>query len=364
VPFIMPEWMAKTDPYQQITDTVGCGPFKFVREEFEPGHKAVYVRNPDYVPRSEPSDWASGGKIVKLDRVEWLVVAEPSTAAAALASGEVDWWENPSPDLARVLATNPDLAVVDTDPLGSMGLLRFNELQPPFDKVKMRQAILAVVDQGEFMTALAGDAKDWKLCASFFTCNTPMANDAGAAALTGKRDFDKARRLIAEAGYTGEKIVILDAVDLLTNHIHALVTFDLCKKLGLNVELATSDWGTVVTRRASKKPVGEGGLSVFGTDFEGAEMLNPWLNPPLPANGDKAWFGWPTDDEIEALRKEWLQASDSETRQEVAAKIQERAFKTVPYIPTGQYLPKTAHRKNLSGIIIAPALFMWNVEKS
>lgn len=214
------------------------------------------------------------------------------------------------------------------------------------------------------MTALAGDAKDWKLCASFFTCNTPMANDAGAAALTGKRDFDKARRLIAEAGYTGEKIVILDAVDLLTNHIHALVTFDLFKKLGLNVELATSDWGTVVTRRASKKPVGEGGWSVFGTDFEGAEMLNPWLNPPLPANGDKAWFGWPTDDEIEALRKEWLQASDSETRQEVAAKIQERAFKTVPYIPTGQYLPKTAHRKNLSGIIIAPALFMWNVEKS
>jgi len=364
VPFIMPEWMAKTDPYQQITDTVGSGPFKFVREQFEPGHKAVYVRNPDYEPRSEPPDWASGGKIVKLDRVEWLVVAEPSTAAAALASGEVDWWENPSPDLARVLATNPDLAVVDTDPLGSMGLLRFNELQPPFDNVKMRQAILAVVDQGEFMTALAGDAKDWKLCASFFTCNTPMANNAGAAALTGKRDFDKAKRLIAEAGYTGEKIVILDAVDLLTNHIHALVTFDLFKKLGLNVELATSDWGTVVTRRASKKPVGGGGWSVFGTDFEGAEMLNPWLNPPLPANGDKAWFGWPTDDQIEALRKEWLQASDSETRQEIAAKIQERAFETVPYIPTGQYLPKTAYRKNLSGIIIAPALFMWNVEKS
>ena len=92
--------MAKTDPYQQITDTVGCGPFKFVREEFEPGHKAVYVRNPDYVPRREPPDWASGGKIVKLDRVEWLIVAEPSTAAAALASGEVDCWENPSPDLA------------------------------------------------------------------------------------------------------------------------------------------------------------------------------------------------------------------------------------------------------------------------
>jgi peptide/nickel transport system substrate-binding protein len=363
VPFIMPERLAKTDPYQQITETVGSGPFKFVREEFEPGHKIVYIKNADYAPRAEPPDWASGGKIVKVDRVEWLVVAEPSTAAAALGRGEVDWWENPTPDLARVLAKDPELAVVDTDPLGSMGLLRFNQLLPPFDDVKMRQAVLMVIDQTEYMTALAGDARDWKTCPSFFTCGTPMGSTAGSEVLTGERDFDAARRLIAEAGYKGEKVVILDAVDLITNHIHGLVTADLFKKLGLNVELATSDWGTVTTRRASKKPIAEGGWNVFGTDFTGAEMLNPWLNPPLPSNGDRAWFGWPSDSTIEALREEWLHASDSEARQEIASKIQERAFETVPYIPTGQYMPKTAYRKNLKGIIIGPALFLWNVEK-
>jgi len=359
----MPERTAKTDPFQQITDTVGSGPFKFMREEFEPGHKAVYMKNADYVPRSEPPDWASGGKVVKVDRIEWLVIPEVSTAAAALANGEVDWWENPTLDLARMVAADPDIVVVDTDPLGSMGLLRFNQLQPPFDNVKMRQAVLAVTDQAEFMTALAGDPKDWKRCASFFTCGTPMASDAATAALTGKRDFDAAKRLIAEAGYKGEQIVVLDGVDLPTSHAHGLIAADLLKKLGLNVELASADWGTVVTRRASKKPVAEGGWNVFGTDFLGAEMLNPWLNPPLPANGEKAWFGWPKDDEIEALRKACLKASDNEVRQEIAAKIQERAFETVPYIPTGQYLPKTAYRKNLTGVINAPALFMWNVEK-
>jgi peptide/nickel transport system substrate-binding protein len=136
------------------------------------------------------------------------------------------------------------------------------------------------------------------------------------------------------------------------------------RKLGLNVELATSDWGTLVTRRASKKPIAEGGWNVFGTDFLGAEMLNPWLNPPLPANGDKAWFGWPKDDVLEALRNDWLHENDSEVRQEIAGKIQKRAFESVPYIPTGQYSPKTAYRKNLKGIIDAPALFMWNVEKA
>jgi peptide/nickel transport system substrate-binding protein len=363
VPFIMPERTAKTDPFQQITDTVGSGPFKFVREEFEPGHKAVYVKNNDYMPRSEPPDWASGGKIVKVDRVEWLVIPDVSTAAAALANGEVDWWENPTLDLARAIATNPDITVVDTDALGSMGLLRFNQLLPPFDNVKMRQAVLAATDQAEFMTALAGDPKDWKRCASFFTCGTPMANDAGSEALTGKRDLEAAKRMVAEAGYKGEPIVLLDGVDLPTSHAHAMIANDLLKKLGFNVELASADWGTVVNRRASKKAVADGGWNVFGTDFLGAEMLNPWLNPPLPANGEKAWFGWPTDDKLEDLRKEWLRAGDSEVRQEIAAKIQKRAFETVPYIPTGQYLPKTAYRKNVKGVIDAPALFMWNVEK-
>jgi peptide/nickel transport system substrate-binding protein len=364
VPFIMPQRTAKTGPFQQITDTVGSGPFKFVREEFEPGHKAVYVKNNDYVPRSGPPDWASGGKVVKVDRVEWLVIPDVSTAAAALTNGEVDWWENPTLDLARMLATNPDITVVDTDPLGSMGLLRFNQLLPPFDNVKMRQAVLAATDQAEFMTALAGDPKDWKRCASFFTCGTPMASDAGIAALTGKRDIEAAKRMVAEAGYNGEPIVVLDGVDLPTSHAHALIAVDLLKKLGFNVELASADWGTVVTRRASKKPVAEGGWNVFGTDFLGAEMLNPWLNPPLPANGDSAWFGWPKDDKLEESRKEWLRASDSEVRQEIAARIQKRAFETVPYIPTGQYLPKTAYRKNVKGVIDAPALFMWNVEKA
>src|SRR5438552_819305 len=228
----------------------------------------------------------------------------------------------------------------------------------------MRQAILAVTDQTEFMSALAGGTENWKLCPSFFTRGTLMANNAGAEALTGKRDFDRAKRLIAEARYKGEKIVVLDAVDTPTAHAHGLVVFELLKKLGLNAELATSDWGSLVIRRASKKPVEEGGWSIFGTGWTGIESLDPSSNLPLAANGGAAWFGWPSDERLEALRTEWLKTSDSEARQEIAVKIQERAFETLPYIPTGQWSPVTAYRKNLKGVIIAPALFMWNVEKS
>jgi peptide/nickel transport system substrate-binding protein len=191
-----------------------------------------------------------------------------------------------------------------------------------------------------------------------------MASAAGSAALTGKRDFEKAKTLISEAGYKGEKIVLLDAVDQPLIHAEALVLTDLLKKLGLNVEYVTSDWGTVVTRRALKKPVAEGGWNIFETGWAGADLLDPSLNVMLRANGDSAWFGWPKDEAIEELRARWVKATDSEERQEIAAKIQERAFEVVPYIPTGQYKDMTAYRKNMRGVIAAPPIFMWNVEKA
>ncbi|MBO0736905.1 MAG: ABC transporter substrate-binding protein [Alphaproteobacteria bacterium] len=363
-PFIMPERLAKTDPFEQVTEMVGSGPFKFVQSEFEPGHRTVYVKNADYVPRNEPPDWASGGKVVKVDRVEWIVVPDVMTKAAALQSGEDDWWENPPPDLWPVLAGNSEIVLAPLDPLGTTGCLRFNHLYPPFDNVKMRRAVQMVANQADFMTAYVGDPKNWQLCPSVFTCETPMASNAGSEALSGKRDFDAAKKLIAEAGYKGEKIVLLDAVDQPLIHAEALVATDLLKRLGLNVEYVTSDWGTVVTRRASKKPIDEGGWSMFETGWVGADTLDPSLNVMLRANGDKAWFGWPSDEKLEELRMQWVKATDSEARQEIAGKIQQRAFEFVPYIPTGQFVTKTAYRKNLKGYISAPAIFMWNIEKT
>jgi peptide/nickel transport system substrate-binding protein len=87
------------------------------------------------------------------------------------------------------------------------------------------------------------------------------------------------------------------------------------------------------------------------------------LNLPLKANGADAWFGWPTDDKLEGLRAQWLKARTLDERKKLAAAIQERAFEVVPYLPTGQWKPKTAYRKNLKGVIQAPAYLMWNVEK-
>jgi peptide/nickel transport system substrate-binding protein len=364
-PFIMPERLAQTDPFTQVTEMVGSGPFKFVAAEYQPGNQVVYVKNTDYVPRQEPPIWASGGKVVKVDRVEWHVIPDDTTKLSTIASGEADWWENPAPDIWPALAQNADVALAVADPLKTSGCIRFNWLHPPFDNVKMRQAVQMVVNQGDYMAAYAGDKKNWNVCASVFTCGTPMASDAGAAALTGKRDYDAAKQLVKEAGYNGERIVVLDAVDQPLIHAEAQILADELKKLGLNVEIASSDWGTVVTRRASKKPPADGGWNIFETGWVGADTLDPSNNVMLRANGDGAWFGWPKDDQLEALRTQWLNAGDTEARQEIAAKLQERAFAVVPYIPTGQFVNKTAYRKNIRGMVESPALFlMWNVEKT
>ncbi len=346
-PFIMPERIARTDADKQITEVIGSGPFKFVKDEWEPGHKVVYAKNTDYVPRPEAPSWVAGGKVVKVDRVEWVYLPDSATAAAALANGEVDWWELVPTELLPAFSGNSSVIVNKRpDPLGTVALLRFNQLSPPFDNPKMRQALLYAVDQREYMTAVAGDPENWRACVSFFTCGTPLASEAGAAAMMGKRDLEKARELIREAGYNGEKVVVLNPSDYPAVNAEGLVTADLLKKLGINVEVQTSDWGTVLTRRASQVPVEKGGWSIFHTSSVGPDMTDPAVNAQLRANGLKGWFGWPTDDKLEALREAWFAAPDLPAQQQAAAEIQTEAYVNVPYIPLGQFDRPTAYRSS------------------
>jgi len=364
VPFMMPERLAKTDAYQQIPEAIGSGPFKFVKEEWQPGNKAAFVKNPDYLPRKEPPSFASGGKVAKVDRVEWLYIPDTGTAAAALNAGEADWYEQPPADLVPVFAANKDVVVTTVDPLGNHGILRFNHVLPPFNNVKLREAVLSLVDQKDYMRAAAGDPKYWKTCAALFVCGAPFETNAGADALLKGPDLAKARQLIEEAGYKGERIVLMSATDQPIVHGQALVTLEALRKAGLNVDFQANDWGTLITRRASKEPLDKGGWSIFHTWAAAPDLFSPAVNIPLRANGDKAWFGWPTDDKIESLIDAWFKAPDLAAQKKLAADIQVEAYTNdVPYISTGQFVIPTAYRKNLEGIIIAPVVFLWNVEK-
>jgi len=363
VPFIMPERIAKTDPFKNIDDPTGSGPFKMVKAEWVPGNKVVYVKNNDYVPRKEPPSWASGGKVAKVDRVEWIYIPDSATAAAAMNAGEADIWEQVPPDLIPLLAKNKQITVKNNDPLGSMGMIRFNFLHPPFNNEKMRQALFYAVNQQDYVIGIAGDPKNGKPCYSYFTCGTPLSSEVSAEPLKGKRDLDKAKQLVKESGYKGEKVVIIDATDQPIVHSQSLLTLENLKKIGVNAEIQAGDWGTLITRRAVKEPIDKGGWNIFHTWLVGPDMVNPAVNFPIRGTGEKAWFGWPTDAKMEELREAWFNAKDAAESKKAADAVQKRAFEFVPIIPTGQFILPTAFRSNISGLIIAPINLLWNVEK-
>src|ERR1700716_1909560 len=154
--FIMPERIAQTDPFKQITEYVGSGPMKFAKSEWVPGAKAVFEKFADYVPRQEKASWLAGGKQILIDRVEWVVIPDPATAAAALQNGEGGWWENPIPDLVPWLKTNRNISVDIADPLGNIGSFRMNHLYPPFNDVKVRRGGLTGLGTQDYIRGVGG----------------------------------------------------------------------------------------------------------------------------------------------------------------------------------------------------------------
>ena len=364
MPAMMPERLAAKGPTVQITEIVGSGPFRFKADERVPGSRTVYERFAGYRPRESgtPSRTA-GPKRVHFDRVEWVTMPDGSVAAGALKAGEIDWWDYPIVDLLPSLK-RPDITVRVLDPNGQMNILRLNHLQPPFDNPEIRRALLSAVDQADFMTAVSGEEKAlWRDDVGIFCPETPLATPLPAGTFGGARDLPAVARRIREAGYRGEPVALIVASDFPVHRALADVGADLMRKVGLNVDYQSVDWGTVQQRRFKKEPVDKGGWSAFFTAWDGADMLNPAGHLSLRGNGPNAWFGWPTDPKLETLRDEWFVAPDLAAEKRIAADLQAQALISVPYVPLGQNFQPTAYRSNLTGLLDGFATF-WNVRRT
>jgi peptide/nickel transport system substrate-binding protein len=362
---MMPERLAKTDPFTQVTEMVGSGPFRFKADERVPGAKVVYERFENYVPRVSGSpEWTSGPKIVHFDRIEWNVIPDAATAMGALQNGEADWWEQPTFDLLPLLRRSSNLTLETLDPTGFPSMLRFNQLFPPFDNPAIRRALLGAVDQADYMTAVAGtDPSMWRDKVGYFPPGSPLASDVGMKVLEGPRDLDKVKKDLIAAGYKNEKIVVMVASDFPVLNAMGQVGADMLQKVGMNVDLQETDWGSVVQRRASRNPPDKGGWSVFFTSFGGIDQFTPAGHLGLRGNGTNGWFGWPTEPKLEELRTEWFAAPDLDAQKKIGDEIQAEAFESVPYLPLGEYFQPTAHSKTLTGLMKGMPLF-WNATKS
>jgi peptide/nickel transport system substrate-binding protein len=364
--YIMPERIAQTDPFTQITDMTGSGPFRFKTDEHMAGNLSVYEKFTGYQPRTDGKpEWISGPKIVHFDRVEWHTIPDAATAGAAIQSGEMDWWEYPTPDLIPLLKRSSAIDVVINDTTGDLAIMRLNWLYPPFDNPAIRRAILPGVSQEDFMTSIAGtDPSMWKTGVGVFPVGTSFASDAGLGPLLGKQDFDLARANLKAAGYKGEKVVVMGASDLPVIKASADVGADMLTRCGMNVDYQVMDWGTLVQRRAKKDPPDKGGWNVFFTGFGGLDFLSPAMHLLLRGNGANAWFGWPDDPKIEALRQDWFNAPDLPAQQKLCRDIQVQAMNDVLYVPLGEYYQPTAFQKNLAANMMKSFPIFWNVSRA
>jgi peptide/nickel transport system substrate-binding protein len=363
--FMMPERIAKTDPFQQISEYVGSGPMKFVRDEWVPGAKAAFEKFDGYVPRQEPASWLAGGKRILVERVEWVIMPDPATASAALQNGEVDWWENPLSDLVPVLKTNRNVVADIADPLGNIGAFRMNHLYPPFNDVRARRAVLMAMSQEDYMRAIVGDDdKLWKSLPGYFTPGTPLYTEDGGEILKGPRNLDGAKRLLAESGYAGQPVSCIVAQDQFITKAQGDVTADLLKRLGMNVDFVATDWGTVGARRAVKSPPGQGGWHMFHTWHAGSDCINPAPYIAIRATGDKAWFGWPDSPQVEAEVTSWFDAKTLDEEKTAVRRLNKAALEFVVYAPTGFFMTYQAWRRNVSGVVQGPLPFFWGVAKN
>ena len=362
---IMPERLASTDPFKQVTEMVGSGPFRFLTDERVVGSRAVYQRFEGYRPRPDGTPSCTAGpKIAHFDRIEWTVIPDVATAAAAMQRGEADWWEQPSFDLLPVLERDPALKTFVVDVTGNIGIFRMNQLHPPFDNPAIRQALWPALSQADYMEAIAGDrTKSWRADVGFFGPGTAMASTAGLEAITGPRDPERAKREIKAAGYGGEPVVVMTPGDYPRIAALANVAADMLQRCGLNVDLQQMDWGTVIQRRASKALPSQGGWSVFFTTLTGADLSSPAANLALRGNGQNAWFGWPTAPKLEALRDQFLAEPDPAAQKRIAEQIQLQAFVDVPFLPLGEFIQPTTQRKEIVDTLSGLSLF-WNVRRA
>ncbi|MDB5401872.1 MAG: transporter substrate-binding protein [Rhodopila sp.] len=361
---MMPERLAKSDPFKQITELVGSGPFRFKADERVSGSQVVYERFDRYLPRPDGTPgWTAGPKIVSFDRVEWKTIPDEGTAAGAMQAGEIDWWEVPTDDLRPVLQKAGHIRVEIKDPTGVVGFLKMNCLQPPFDNPGVRRALLGAFDQEDFVTAIAGtDPKMWRTGVGVFCPGTELANDVGIELLTSPRDPARVKAMLKDAGYTGQTVAMMVPTDTPYRKAMGDVGVAALQGAGMHVDYQAVDWGTAVVRRENKGPIDKGGWSGLFTTLTGLDIQNPSGNA-FRLSGETGWFGWASSPRIEGLRGEWLDAEDLPTQQRIGRDIQRQWWTDVPHIPIGQWFQPTAWRDNLDGMLDGFPVF-WGLKRS
>jgi peptide/nickel transport system substrate-binding protein len=359
---VMPTRVAATDPSQTLTELVGSGPFRFASSAFSANSLVVLDRFQKYEPRNENPSGMAGGRVAKVDRVEWRVLPDASTQTSALMTGEIDWIATPLQDTIPKLRQRLDITVGILDQFGFAPWLRPNHVAGPTANVGVRRAIMAALDAREILAAVAGDdTATIDVPIGVFAPGSPFASADGLD-LLGPKPRDTVQAMLRDAGYNNERVVLLHQFDSASHGMLQIIARRLTEA-GLNIDDQLMDTASVVTRRNSREPPDKGGWSLIFGVGTCADFMTPLLHLGL-RTGPASWIGWPTDPAMETLCDQWLDATDEAAQRRLAASIQKTALSDVLYVPVGKYVAYSAWRSNVTGILKTHQPVMWNISKS
>jgi len=366
VPFIMPARIATaTQPTAQVREIMGSGPFLFSREDWIPGERANFRRNPRYQPRAEPADGLAGGKVVRIERAVMLTLPDPATRVAALIQGEVDYLEYAPIDLLPRLQRDRNIVISRAGGQARMVYgASINHHQPPFDNVLVRRALQQTLDRGEILAGAglpAGMAQPE--CVSMFLCGTALANEGGGDIIR-TPSLDRARALLREAGYNNERVAVALPADSVLLNPFGLVLIDRMRRAGFNVDVQASDWSSIAQRWVQRAPLASGGWSVVPVVYTGFDMSDPLSNLGTGFNctGNQPWgYCVPA---MTPLLERFEAESDPARRLELATQIQREAHENVTFPVAGQFQAPGAWRAELRGVIDFGFPVMWNIERA
>jgi len=362
VPFIVPKRLADAPLDRAMPEIIGSGPFTFKADEYKPGERVVYLKNPNYVPRKEPASGLAGGKVVKVDRVEWVILKDPQTQLNALLTGAVDMIESPASEQLSVLRSNPNIEL--SDPLGgAMYTVRFNHLTPPFNNLKVRQAAMLALGQEPILRTQVVDRDSGKTCLSIYPCGTTYSSTKTGGWVSEKPQTDKAKLALESSGYDGQTIAVLQPTDIATLNKAPLVVAQLLRQAGFKVQLQSMDWASMASRRRNREPADKGGWNVFVTSHNSGALLDP-VSHPILASGDKGYYGWAKDERVDTLRTEFEFAATEAERKSIAEEIQLRGLEQGILFPTGmRNIPIASRKEAVQGIVPSQAPVYWGITK-
>jgi peptide/nickel transport system substrate-binding protein len=356
-PFMLPERLANVPGATKLTEVMGSGPFIFRADLWRPGDSMTLDRNPNYLPRAEPADFLSGGKVAKVDHIHLRVIPDGSTAASALQSGEVDYLQYIPFDLIGPLQKDKRVKVLGFDGIQMfMGYYSLNLSVKPFNDPAVRQVLWKAVDQSTVLQGLGVPEDFSRTCHSYFICGSALETAAGAE-VAANPSAESARAALAKTAYDGTPVVVMQASDIEALKVSSQILADMLRNAGFKVDLQAVDWGTLLARRLKKE-----GWNAFGVTAAGFDLSSP-LTAFYFINNCLDFPGWVCDPRITDGAKRFAAAATLDQRKAIASEIQIAGYEATPAVLWGQFAQPAGYRATLRNLIPSSIPVFWNVEK-